>query len=497
MTKKRFTPGVYIQKNFSPPPAVKQAETRIVAFVGYTEIAQDENGSLLNTPTRISSFAEYQSLFGSGYAPKFAIVPKISGDTETILINDEEKSLVLKANQTAYLYEAVRDFYLNGGSDCIIVSVGSYSGKNELLIKKDELLGSQITSLSQLSYGGLKALEQVDEPGLIVIPDAVSLGDECYEVYQKMLQQCANLRDRFAVFDIYDGYQKRSEGRDCVTHLRNSIGESNLTFGAVYYPWLLQNLDQIEVSAKNIDPEISLSDILPEPHVQTFLNSTPTPSGDYLHQGLLSFSSTYSELLKIIRGKLKLVPAAGAIAGIISKTDAQSGVWKAPANINLSGVQKPSVALTNQSQQDLNGDAVSGKSINAIRFFPGKGTLVWGARTLAGSDPEWRYIPVKRTYMMIEESVKNSLENFATETNDATTWNKVKSMCENYLQSLWRKGAMQGAKTEDAYFVKVGLGETMTAQDILDNQMIVSIGVSMVRPAAYIVVHIKQEMSGS
>jgi phage tail sheath protein FI len=146
----------------------------------------------------------------------------------------------------------------------------------------------------------------------------------------------------------------------------------------------------------------------------------------------------------------------------------------------------PVTKITSDDQEDLNVDPSAGKSINAIRAFSGKGTLVWGARTLAGNDNEWRYIPVRRLFIMIEESVQKATAFAVFEPNDATTWLKVKAMIESYLYGLWEQGALAGPTPEAAYFVQVGLGKTMTTQDVLEGRLIVEIGIAAVRPAEFI-----------
>ena len=148
-------------------------------------------------------------------------------------------------------------------------------------------------------------------------------------------------------------------------------------------------------------------------------------------------------------------------------------------------------------QEGLNVDATSGKSINAIRHFSGKGTLVWGARTLAGNDNEWRYIPVRRLFIFIEESVKKATEFVVFEPNDANTWLRVKAMIENFLSKLWREGALAGATPNAAYFVKVGLGQTMTPLDILEGRMNVEIGLAAVRPAEFIILKFSHKLQES
>jgi phage tail sheath protein FI len=148
-------------------------------------------------------------------------------------------------------------------------------------------------------------------------------------------------------------------------------------------------------------------------------------------------------------------------------------------------------------QDGLNVDAGSGKSINAIRSFTGKGTLVWGARTLAGNDNEWRYVSVRRFFNMVEESVKKATAQFVFEPNDANTWVKVRAMIENFLILQWRAGALAGAKPDDAFYVRVGLGQTMTADDILNGYMHIEIGLAVVRPAEFIVLKFSHKLQQS
>jgi uncharacterized protein len=187
----------------------------------------------------------------------------------------------------------------------------------------------------------------------------------------------------------------------------------------------------------------------------------------------------------------------GAIAGVYARVDFERGVWKAPANVGVRRIDKPLTNVSDADQEGLNVDAGSGKSINVIRNFTGKGNLIWGARTLAGNDNEWRYVPVRRLYIMVEESVKKATEFVVFEPNDANTWNRVKTMIGNYLTRLWREGALAGAKPEDAFFVKVGLGQTMTADDILNGIMNVEIGMAAVRPAEFIVLKFSHKLAVS
>ncbi|QKX07316.1 phage tail protein [Aquimarina sp. TRL1] len=203
---------------------------------------------------------------------------------------------------------------------------------------------------------------------------------------------------------------------------------------------------------------------------------------------------TYNKILVEI-GKLPMeLPPSSTMAGIYAKVDNDRGVWKAPANVSLNYVTKPSVKLTNKEQDLLNVDVQSGKSINAIRTFTGKGVLVWGARTLAGNDKEWRYIPVRRFFNMAEESIKKATEQFVFEPNDMNTWVRVKAMINNFLTLQWRAGALAGPTPDKAFYVNVGLGETMTADDVLDGKMIIEIGMAVVRPAEFIILKFSHKM---
>lgn len=197
-----------------------------------------------------------------------------------------------------------------------------------------------------------------------------------------------------------------------------------------------------------------------------------------------------------VRKDMSFLPPSGAAAGVYAATDRSRGVWKAPANVSLRSVIAPAYKLTDQEQSELNVHE-TGKSINAIRAFTGKGNLIWGARTLAGNDSEWRYINVRRFFNFVEESTRKASEPFVFESNDANTWIRIRAMIENFLTVQWRQGALAGSTTKEAFFVKVGLGETMNAHDILEGRLIVEIGLAAVRPAEFIILRFSHKMQES
>jgi phage tail sheath protein FI len=205
-------------------------------------------------------------------------------------------------------------------------------------------------------------------------------------------------------------------------------------------------------------------------------------------------TALYNSINDLITARVLVLGPSGTMAGIYASVDSSRGVWKAPANVGISNISGPSFQITEAQQGGLNVDATSGKSINAIRTFVGRGTLVWGSRTLDGNSNEWRYIPVRRLFTFVEESCKKSTEFVVFEPNDKSTWLRVQGTISNFLTDLWKQGALAGDKPEQAFFVRVGLGETMTAQDILEGKMIVSIGMAAVRPAEFIVLQFMHKL---
>lgn len=224
---------------------------------------------------------------------------------------------------------------------------------------------------------------------------------------------------------------------------------------------------------------------------------TVSPSPAPVITNLAAIKDTDNVVYNQIKAQISqlplVLPPSSTMAGIYAKVDNSNGVWTSPANVGLNYVLKPTQIIDNAMQEDMNVTS-SGKSVNAIRAFTGRGTLVWGARTMAGNDNEWRYISVRRLFNFIEESISEASEQFVFQPNTANTWVRVRGMIENFLVNQWKAGALAGAKAEQAFYVRVGLGETMTAQDILEGSMIIEIGLAAVRPAEFIVLKFSHKM---
>ena len=144
-------------------------------------------------------------------------------------------------------------------------------------------------------------------------------------------------------------------------------------------------------------------------------------------------------------------------------------------------------------QEDLN-VPLDGKSVCAIRAFKGMGNMVWGARTLDGNSNDWRYVNVRRTLIYLEQSIKEAAKAYVFAPNDASTWVNVKSMISNFLTGVWKQGGLVGPKPADAYSVSVGLGTTMTNDDIQQGIMRVMVKVAVSHPAEFIEITFQQQM---
>lgn len=231
--------------------------------------------------------------------------------------------------------------------------------------------------------------------------------------------------------------------------------------------------------------------------VNNIVSSAATLLGQF-NSSLEQSSADYANMMKAVAAKANILPPCAAMAGVITTIDNGLGVWNAPANVNIDSVLNPMININDEDQETLNVDVLAGKSINAIRSFYGRGpAIVWGARTLDGNSNDWRYINVRRTLIMIEQSVKNAAEQLVFKPNDAITWKSCEGMIVSFLRTIWTNGGLQGATAKDAFTVQIGLGKTMTAQDILSGIMRVSVKVAVVHPAEFIIITYEQEMAKS
>ena len=439
--KSRNTPGVYVTESGPLPSSVAGVATGVPVFIGFTQTALMDETAVLPTPfTQTAPAGKTSVLLTPTLINSLAEYETIFG--------------TLPAKATFLLYNSLKLFFANGGGACYIVSVGDYQGAVNAA-------GVPLFDVATL-LKGLDAAGTQSGPSIIVIPDAVLLPPDAdsagtgkiptsaaYQtLVQAMLAQCGALQDRVALFDLYgaDAIDTQTNATleadlaQCVENFQVAVGDSHLSYGIAYFPSLIT------------PPE------------------TPT-------------------------GTNGLVPPSGAMAGIFAENDASRGVWNAPANITVKGVTGPRVLINTEEQGPLN-VPINGKSVNVIRTFTGRGAVVWGARTLDGNNPDYRYIQIRRTIIYIEQSIQAALDQYVFAPNNAQTWAAVTAMVSAFLQNLWSQGGLMGDKASDAFTVQCGLGSTMTEQDILDGYMIVQVTLQMIRPAEFIELTFKQKMEG-
>jgi len=510
------TPGVYIVEKNAFPNSVVEVATAVPAFVGYTEFASDGGKPLTNKPFRISSLAEFERYFGGAPPAKFKIAVAAAAVEPDFKVKDAKGvetgySLTLaKETRQFRLYYAMRHFFQNQGGACWIVSVGGYG----TAAAPGDIDGEQLTK-------GIDQLELEQEPTMLVIPDAVELKQaDCIKLQQDMLSHCGGkMKNRFAILDIWGGFEGRPDGQP-ITEFRGKLGVNNLMFGAAYYPWvrtrLVQETSLSYLDFSGVDFDKILHD-MPDSFKAVLTDAKNTPAEwttaaktekaedaedwvlsrqEQTQKALYQGSATFQTILSLAARKLNLMPPSAAMAGLYTMVDNSRGVWKAPANVSINNAVEPAVSISHDDQERLNVDP-QGKSINAIRSFIGEGVLVWGARTLDGNSLDWRYVNVRRTMIMLEESCKLAAKAMVFEPNVAGTWLTIKSMIQNFLTGIWRRGGLMGAVPDDAFSVHCGLGETMTPEDVLEGILRVTVLVAMVRPAEFIEITFQQQMPKS
>ncbi|TDH27257.1 phage tail sheath family protein [Segetibacter sp. 3557_3] len=536
------TPGVYVEEISTLPPSVAEVETAIPAFIGFTE------RGLPLTAKRITSFKEYEDLFG-GAEPEQNISVIVE---QTKLDGKEVENVVdihIKKPSNNVMYYAMQLYYANGGGPCYVIPAGNFAQSNAADI---DAYTNAIHVSSREDEPTILVLP--DAPFWLA-------ADQYYTVINNAIHECTRLGDRFTIVDVVVQGDARASiqlMRDNVTgaedrqlkysaayfpylntqlsfvYRYNEKDENDATFN-IFLPSSEQNaiaLDEAMQKANDARGQAAaaqreaarltrraagLSDDDAKKGEATDAARAATAEATRLDSEAttlerivtdLQGQSTrrrYGDLTDLSKNQIKkkiselgvqLTPCA-AMAGIYASVDNSRGVWKAPANVSLNYVTSTNVTITHDDQEDMNIDVNSGKSVNALRTFVGKGTLVWGARTLDGNSNEWRYVNVRRFFNMVEESVKKSTHWAVFEPNDKNTWVRLRAMIENYLTLKWREGALAGSKPDDAFYVRVGLGQTMSPFDVLEGRMIVEIGLAAVRPAEFIILKFSHKMQTS
>ncbi len=356
---------------------------------------------------------------------------------EAVAINNWSQFLrefVRDGDKGTDLANAVYGFFLNGGSRCYVVNT-----------KADGAIAGK--------GRGLDALAAIDEIAIIAAPGRTDTGSQ-----NALLDAAESLKDRVAILDaparVDDvevltrasdgGAPPAAAGEGDAAPAGRAKGpkpglrprDSDGGYGACYFPWLR--------GRDAIDPD-----------------------------------------------QLVSIPPSGHMAGIYARTDSERGVHKAPANVTIRGAQGLTQMLTRAEQ-----DVLNPVGVNCIRFFTREGVRVWGARTLAPSASNWRYLNVRRLFNMIEESIAINTRWVVFEPNAGPLWKDIQRDVGAFLTLLWRQGALAGARPEDAFFVKCD-AETNPPEVVDAGQVVVVIGIAPVKPAEFVIFRIGQTAVGS
>jgi uncharacterized protein len=274
---------------------------------------------------------------------------------------------------------------------------------------------------------GLEALAEIDDIAIVAAPDAAAMA-EPFSAAEKVVVHAEQARYRIAVIDGPVG--------SSINEIREFRGKFDSKYAALYHPWI-EILDPLAASAPGV----------PQPRL--------------------------------------LLPPSGFVCGIYARIDIERGVHKAPANEIVRGLTRFEVNINKPRQDVLNPEGV-----NCLRFFEGRGNRVWGARTVS-SDPEWKYVNVRRLFIYLEHSIDKASQWAVFEPNNERLWGNIRRTVEDFLFVLWRDGALLGSKPEEAFFVRCDRS-TMTQNDLDNGRMICLIGVAPVRPAEFVIFRVGQ-----
>ncbi len=498
-------PGVYVEEVSSGVRTITGVATSITAFVGRALKGQD------NESITINSYGDYERLFGGlwlGSAMSYAVRDfYLNGGSQAIIVR-------LHNGATAAVIEITIDFQLEAAS------VGSWGDGLSVLIDYDTK-DSNDTNLFNLTVS--------EEDGASEKFLNVSIESESPRYLPRVLKQRSMLvRVREDNGSPIMPNTQPTPSTDPITPTTlgsdgDSLGDEQLFSAngmkdAKTGMYALEKADLFNLLC--IPPYTATSDVsatlisnaadyckerramlLVDPHSSwTDKDSAKSLTGDGVpYPGI---NSPFSQYAAIFFPRLKqpnplrdnqveeFVPC-GAIAGIFSRTDAQRGVWKAPAGqeASLVGVPSLSVPLTDDENGELNQ-----LGINCLRAFPVYGRLVWGSRTLDGADrlaSEWKYIPVRRTALYIEESLYRGTQWVVFEPNDEPLWAQIRLNIGAFMHNLFKQGAFQGVKPKDAYLVKCDK-ETTTQNDINLGIVNILVGFAPLKPAEFVIIKIQQ-----
>jgi len=508
MATSYLTPGVYVEEVPSANKPIEGVGTSIAAFVGLAP------GGPVNRPTRISNWTQFSTIFGDAQNPENG--PFMEG---------------------AYLAHAVYGFFQNGGGLCWIVRVGSADGG----VRQAALPAAGDASVEAFRAIALKGVDS--DVKLDLTQEAGGEGDDAPATY-KLTVTSGTDTEEFDGLSVKKGRAyivtkvnaaskliKLEETGGAVTDVALATGSFTLSMPKQAEGSITPSQFEGDVAKREGMGGLAAVDevtMLICPDLMTFVNGDDVAVRDLqgkmiahcenmgdrmaildappnmIPQDILDwrmnaagydskFAALYYPWLEVMDPITKrplLVPPSGHVAGVWARTDGTRGVHKAPANEVTMGVNGLGFQVTGEEQGGLNQ-----RGINCIRAFPGRGIRIWGARTMS-SDPEWRYINVRRLFNYISESIMEGTQWAVFEPNDERLWSSLRISATNFLNRTWRQGALFGATPSQAFFVKCD-AET-NPQDVIEaGQVVIEIGICPVKPAEFVIFRISQFAAGA
>ena len=503
-----LTPGVYVEEVPSANKPIEGVGTAVAAFVGLTP------GGPVNKPMRISNWTQFVNIFGDpqnpdngpfmegaflahsvyGFfqnggqlawivrvgnearapAPRAALPAATDGSTEALRATAQQG---ITDTVTVEIAEEVGNEGKEPGDVTynVVVSAGSereeypgVTGKKgrtniatkvnatSKLIKLEEtgtpLLETRLQSGSYTLSVPAVAVEKVDAAtfeGDVATRKGIGGVAALDEVTMLVMPDIVNLNG--------DGAQMRDIQGKMIAHCENAGGRMAI----------------LDVP----------SDLLPQDVLEWRMNTAGYDSK------MAALYYPWIEVMDPLTRRPMMMPPSGHLAGLWSRVDSSRGVHKAPANEVVMGANGLAFQVTAAEQGELNR-----VGINAIRAFPGRGIRVWGARTLS-SDPEWRYINVRRLFNYVSDSIMNGTQWSVFEPNDPTLWSKLTINIWSFLNRVYRGGALFGASPTEAFYVKCD-AETNPPEVIEAGQVVCEIGISPVKPAEFVIFRLSQFTGG-
>jgi phage tail sheath protein FI len=509
-----LTPGVYVEEVPSANKPIEGVGTSVAAFVGLAP------GGPVNKPMRIANWGQFARLYGDPVNPENG--PFMEG---------------------TYLAHSVYGFFQNGGGLCWVVRVGGGDGNSTAQAALPSASDASLESFRAVALVAEQvSLELTEEPA--APPEE---GKEPEPPTYKLVVTAGSRREE------HDGLTLKKGRSYIVTKvnaastlvqledLGGALPEAARAPATGSYALAVPSAPPQEITAADFAGDVARREgmgglaavdeitMLLVPDVQalsrngddagvrdiqgkmiahceviggcmTILDPPPGLSPQDVFEwrmNVAGFDSKMAtlyypwiEVMDPISNRPLLIPPSGHVAGVWARTDATRGVHKAPANEVVMGCNGLAFQITQSEQGSLNQNG-----INCIRAFPGRGIRVWGARTLS-SDPEWRYVNVRRLFNYLSSSIINGTQWAVFEPNDMRLWLQLRIACENFLTRMWRDGALFGAIPDEAFFVRCD-SETNPPEVIEAGQVVIEIGIAPVKPAEFVIFRISQFAAGA